>query len=86
MSDILSAIQDDINEYENLCRRYNEQVQTKLTAFGDRSPDCYGEHAQELKQRLIEETATKAQAEQVSDEASPYSTFTVRLEKELQMR
>lgn len=44
MSDILSAIAEDIKKYEELCERYGEEVRMK-----DGSPDCYGEHANELR-------------------------------------
>lgn len=55
MSDILSAIYDDIQEYEFLCRKYNEEIRYSENQFGIRSPDCYGLHATELEKRRIED-------------------------------
>lgn len=46
MGSIMSAIRDDIEEYEALCERYGERPQY---SYG--SADCYGEHAKELKKR-----------------------------------
>ncbi|MDE2001644.1 MAG: hypothetical protein KGI60_03735 [Patescibacteria group bacterium] len=46
MSDLMKAIDDDMNAYVELCRRYNEEVRDK-----DSSPDCYGKHAKALKAR-----------------------------------
>ena len=46
MTNIFSAIRDDIKEYEELCNKYDEPVQ-----YNYDSPDCYGEHAKELKNR-----------------------------------
>jgi hypothetical protein len=46
MSDILSAIQDDIDEYKGLCELYRETVE-----YSDGSPDCYGDHCKELLTR-----------------------------------
>ncbi len=93
MGNILSAIQDDIKEYEYLCRKYKEEVQTKFDAYGNRGPDCYGSHAQELKNRLQEESQPKAEAsapdvtpvaEESLEDGAPiaYSKFTVSMEEE----
>lgn len=46
MGSIMSAIRDDIAEYEALCKHYGEEVQYKHS-----SPDCYGKHADALKER-----------------------------------
>ncbi len=54
MSDILSAISDDIEEYEDLCQQFGEQVQRS----DDGSPDCYGSHAKILKKRAKEAEET----------------------------
>ncbi len=43
---IISAIKDDIEEYERLCRIFDEEVRYKQGA-----PDCYGEHARALYER-----------------------------------
>lgn len=47
MGDILKAISEDTDEYMELCRRYGEKPRYSLG-----SPDCYGEHAKELKRRF----------------------------------
>lgn len=51
MGSIMSAIRDDIEEYEALCEKYGEKVQRKPTAQGVPLPDCYGAHAGQLKFR-----------------------------------
>ena len=48
MSNIFSAIIDDINAYESLCRLYDEEV---VYIDSGHTPDCYGEHAKMLKKR-----------------------------------
>jgi hypothetical protein len=68
MGSIMSAIRDDIEEYEALCAKYGEKVRTKPTAQGVQLPDCYGKHAAEMKFRARVEFAmshgkTRAQAE-----------------------
>jgi len=55
MGSILSAIHDDIGDYEFLCEHYGEEVQTKPTANGTMLPNCYGAHAKILKKRLRDE-------------------------------
>lgn len=55
MGDIIKAIYDDIQEYENLCRHYGEKVRMKKTAHDMSLPDCYGKHAKELKHRREKE-------------------------------
>ena len=50
MSNILKAIFEDIEEYEDLCRRYGEEV-----TYSQGSPDCYGSHARELISRRDKE-------------------------------
>lgn len=47
MGSIMSAISDDIEEYEALCKRYGEEVQYKHSG-----PDCYGKHKDELEWKL----------------------------------
>ncbi len=51
MGSIMSAIRDDIEEYEALCEKYGEKVSYKPTAQGVQLPDCYGDHAAQLKFR-----------------------------------
>lgn len=55
MGDILSKIQDDINEYESLCRKYEEEVVYSQTRWGDKCQDCYGKHAMKLQERKRKE-------------------------------
>jgi uncharacterized protein YeaO (DUF488 family) len=75
MSNILSAIQDDIDEYEALCRRFKEPIQTKYDSYGNNLPDCYGAHALALKTRLREESTPKATKEaKVTEEAASAPT------------
>jgi len=42
----MSAIRDDIEDYEALCGRYGEEVR-----YSHGSADCYGKHADSLKER-----------------------------------
>jgi len=51
MGSIMSAIRDDIEEYEALCAKYGEKVHYKPTAQGVQLPDCYGAHADAMKFR-----------------------------------
>jgi hypothetical protein len=82
MGNILSVIQDDINEYEYLCRKYKEEVQTKFDAYGNRTPDCYGDHALALNKRFREETTdtTAMTATPITEEQ--LQTFTVKMNQE----
>jgi hypothetical protein len=48
MGDLMSAIQDDINVYKDLCERLGENVRYKLDAYGHKIVDCYGRHAQKI--------------------------------------
>lgn len=68
MGSIMSAIRDDIAEYEALCDKYVEAVQRRPDAYGNMLPDCYGDHAAGLKFRAHVEYAmrhgkTREQAE-----------------------
>jgi hypothetical protein len=47
MGSIISAIRDDIAEYEKLCADYAEPIHMDERGV----PDCYGRHATELKER-----------------------------------
>jgi hypothetical protein len=51
MSNIISAIQDDMDEYEDLCREYGETPIRTPDRWGNMLVDCYGKHAQDLKRR-----------------------------------
>lgn len=51
MGSIISAINDDIKEYEYLCKKFNEKPQSSPDAYGNMLLDCYGKHAMELKER-----------------------------------
>lgn len=59
MTDIMGKIQDDINEYEALCRKYGEEVVYTQTRWGDKCADCYGKHAQALLERRRKEFQNK---------------------------
>ena len=59
MGSIISAIHDDIEDYEFLCKHFGEEVQRKATANGSVLPDCYGTHSKELEDRLREEQKNK---------------------------
>ncbi len=66
MGSIISAISDDIDEYEALCRKYGEKIQY---SYG--SADCYGEHADSLKYRsrveyAMEQGKTREEAEKAN--------------------
>lgn len=54
MSDICSAIHDDIKEYVRLCAKYNENV-----VWSHGSEDCYGSHAKLLKEREKQEEVSQ---------------------------
>lgn len=47
MSDSISKWYDDMDKYENLCKKYKETPQ-KLIINGIEYPDCYGNHSLEL--------------------------------------
>jgi hypothetical protein len=51
MSNIISAIHDDMNEYEELCREYRETPIKTPDRWGNMLVDCYGTHARDLKKR-----------------------------------
>lgn len=51
MGNILSAIRDDIEEYEDRCKRMGEEVVTTVTAQGVRLSDPYCKHARDLEDR-----------------------------------
>lgn len=48
MSDICSAIHDDIQDYIRLCSKYGETVKYTDSC---RTEDCYGNHADKLRKR-----------------------------------
>ncbi|MES3004592.1 MAG: hypothetical protein V4690_00595 [Patescibacteria group bacterium] len=55
----MSAISDDIREYEFLCGKYNE----KVVYSDDRSPDCYGSHAKKLITRARQDSSRSFETE-----------------------
>ncbi len=52
MNDSLSEINDDIREYEALCRKFDEPIHYDKTGDEISFPDCYGRHAKKLKLKL----------------------------------
>jgi hypothetical protein len=52
---MISAIHDDMEEYEALCKKYNEQPLRKSDAYGNMLLDCYSEHASGLIKRRNKE-------------------------------
>jgi hypothetical protein len=52
MSDLLSAIYDDIEDYKRLCKKYKEEPQ-----FHDGTIECYGAHAKALEDREYNDNA-----------------------------
>jgi len=62
MSDIISAIRDDINEYVELCEKYNVEPKTSRDNWGNMLIDCYGKHATKLKERARLEYEQKRKA------------------------
>lgn len=55
MGDILSAINDDMDRYAALCKRFGEEPQYEPDFYGNRLLDCYGEHSKKLELRLRKE-------------------------------
>ncbi len=51
MGSIISAIHDDIEDYQWLCQKYGEKVVTTPDRYGNQLPDCYGPHAKSLEER-----------------------------------
>ena len=58
MSNIISAIYDDIDEYDDLCKKYNEQPVVDKTGI---NPYC--EHAYKLKERQRKEWESQWKAQ-----------------------
>lgn len=56
MSNSISAIYDDIELYEALCKKYREKVQYDFAG-----PNCYGDHARKLKDRHYKEQEKRFQ-------------------------
>lgn len=63
MGSIISAIYDDIHEYEALCDRYGEKIQ-----YSHGSADCYGAHASGLKKRRDQDYQTRLAVERAQRE------------------
>ena len=57
MSDLMSAISYDIEEYERRCKKFKQKVQYTTTKQGCSLPDCYGKHAEKLK--MLEDNKRK---------------------------
>jgi hypothetical protein len=51
MGSIISAIHDDMNDYERLCEKYSEKAKYSPDAYGNMLLDCYSDHARKLKER-----------------------------------
>jgi len=51
MGSINSAISDDMDDYKDLCKKFNEKPQYTPDHYGNMLLDCYGQHANELKKR-----------------------------------
>jgi len=51
MSDLMSAIHDDIQEYRRLCELYDEDVQYQEDYYNIPVENCYGKHATKLKEK-----------------------------------
>jgi hypothetical protein len=51
MGSINSAIDNDMDDYLYLCKKFNEKPQYSLDAYGNNLLDCYGKHATDLKKR-----------------------------------
>lgn len=58
MSNIISAIYDDIDEYEALCKKYNEKPVVDKTGI---NPYC--EHARQLKTKQHKEWEEQRKAQ-----------------------
>ena len=71
MGSILSAIDDDMEEYRALCKHFGESVQSSKDAYGNWLPDCYGEHAKSLKKRRQEEFKAKKEMKKEYPPAIP---------------
>lgn len=56
MSNSLSRISDDIDEYLWLCSFYGEPAKFTQTAQGTQLPDCYGKHQRKLWERYQKDT------------------------------
>lgn len=83
MSDLMSRIHDDINDYLELCRRFGEKPVYSRDHSG---PECYGAHARKLELRA-ERERRKAMGEKTPIETEiklPVSEETIfGLEKKL---
>ena len=51
MSDLMSAIRQDMQKYEDLCKLFGEEVQYTKDRYGVTRIDCYGKHAKSLKEK-----------------------------------
>ena len=64
MGNIFGAINDDLDEYCQLCKKYNETPHYKPDARGNLIVDCYSEHARRLKDRQHQEYVAQHLAKQ----------------------
>lgn len=55
MSDLISAVCDDMDEYVSLCEKYGHKVRYD----SNDNPDCYGVHAGKLERREQDEEESK---------------------------
>lgn len=55
MSDSISALYEDMDEYIALCKHYNEKVHMHYIKNRESVPDTYGEHAKKLRERIKNE-------------------------------
>lgn len=67
MTDIMSAIASDIEEYEWLCERYDEEIQLEQNLYGKWVPDCYCDHATKLKKIHMDDIEVKRLAAGASE-------------------
>lgn len=51
MSDIISKIHDDMEEYERLCQDNGVEPKYTRDAYGNLILDCYGSHAKQLESK-----------------------------------
>lgn len=62
MGDIISKIYDDMQDYEDLCKYFDEPCQYEMDAYNNRQLACYGKHANELEKRMRDIREGKAEA------------------------
>ena len=55
MSDLFSKIQEDLDDYLQLCKKYSVEPEMFIDDWGSKRVQCYGEHASMLRKRDREE-------------------------------